>query len=302
MKAIMMAGGFGTRLRPLTCNIPKPMVPVANRPMMEHIIRLLKENGFDDLIIMLYYQPEVIIGHFGDGSAFGVKIQYLRPQADLGTAGCVKFAESQLDEPFLVISADLLTDFNLKAVVKAHREKKAIATLLLTRVANPLSYGVVIVDENSAIKRFLEKPSWGEVFSDTVNTGIYMLDPRVLEHIPKNETFDFSKDLFPSLLQQKLPLFGHIASGYWKDVGDLSEYRLAHYDLLESWPTSVLPGKTHKRGEGEAIYPEGVTVHAQATLSKAKSFSVKGCKVGEGAKLSRCSIGSGVIHRRRRAA
>ena len=140
-----MAGGFGTRLRPLTCNIPKPMVPMANRPMMEHIVRLLKENGFDDLIIMLYYQPEVIIGYFGDGSAFGVRIQYLRPQADLGTAGCIKFAESQLNEPFLVISGDLLTDFKLKAVVAAHRQKKAIATMVLTRVANPLPFGVIIV-------------------------------------------------------------------------------------------------------------------------------------------------------------
>src|SRR6185295_17502008 len=139
--------------------IPKPMVPMANRPMMEHIIRLLKDNGFDDLIVMLYYQPEVIIGHFGDGSAFGVKIQYLRPQADLGTAGCIKFAESQLDEPFLVISGDLLTNFKLKSIVAAHREKKAIATMVLTRVANPLSFGVIIVDEKGAVQRFLEKPS-----------------------------------------------------------------------------------------------------------------------------------------------
>src|SRR5579872_5250430 len=141
MKAIIMARGFGTRLRPLTVNIPKPMVPMANKPMMEHIVRLLKENGFDDLIVMLYYQPEIIIRHFGDGSAFGVKIEYLRPQADLGTAGCVKFAEKHLDDSFLVISGDLLTDFDLKAIVEAHRKKKAMATLVLTRVASPLEYG-----------------------------------------------------------------------------------------------------------------------------------------------------------------
>src|SRR5262249_30887203 len=161
----------------------------------EHIIRLLKEHGFDDLIIMLYYQPDVIISYFGDGSAYGVRIQYLRPQEDLGTAGCVKFAESMLNEPFLVISGDVLTDFNLKSVVTAHQKTKAMATLVLTRVANPLSYGVVIVDEHNAVQRFLEKPSWGEVFSDTVNTGIYMLDPAVLEHIPKQQSYDFSKDL-----------------------------------------------------------------------------------------------------------
>src|SRR5215470_11312784 len=133
MKAIIMAGGFGTRLRPLTVNIPKPMVPMANKPMMEHIIRLLKQNGFDELVVMLYYQPEVIIGHFGDGAAFGVHIDYLRPQSDLGTAGCVKFAEKHLKDTFLVISGDLLTDFNLKAALAAHRKKKSPATLVLTR-------------------------------------------------------------------------------------------------------------------------------------------------------------------------
>jgi mannose-1-phosphate guanylyltransferase / phosphomannomutase len=296
VKAIMMAGGFGTRLRPLTSNIPKPMVPMANRPMMEHIIRLLKENGFDDLLIMLYYQPDVIISHFGDGSAFGVKIQYLRPQADLGTAGCIKFAESQLKEPFLVISADLLTDFNLKAVLSAHRQKKALATLVLTRVANPLSYGVVIVDENNAVQRFLEKPSWGEVFSDTVNTGIYMLDPEVLTHIPEGRAYDFSKDLFPRLLEQKQPLFGYVAKGYWKDVGDLSEYRLAHYDLLESWPSSVLPGKAHKRGDAEVFYGEGTQVHPKAVF-EGKVLLGKGCRVEEGAKITRSTLGNGVVVR-----
>src|SRR6185437_2609452 len=184
MKALIMAGGFGTRLRPLTVNIPKPMVPMVNRPMMEHIVRLLKENGFDDLLVMLYYQPEVIIRHFGDGSAYGVKIEYLRPQSDLGTAGCIRFAQKYLDESFLVISGDLLTDFSLKEALAAHRKKKAMATLVLTRVPNPLEYGVVIVNEDNRIQRFLEKPSWGEVFSDTINTGIYLLEPSVLDHIP----------------------------------------------------------------------------------------------------------------------
>src|SRR5580692_10157692 len=139
MKAIVMAGGFGTRLRPLTCNVPKPMVPMGNVPMMEHIIRLLKKNGFDDLIVMLYYQPDVIVSHFGDGSAYGVKIEYLRPEADLGTAGCIKFAEKSLRDTFLVISGDLLTDFDLKKALDSHRKKEALATLVLTRVTNPLA-------------------------------------------------------------------------------------------------------------------------------------------------------------------
>src|ERR1019366_3211115 len=227
MKAIIMAGGFGTRLRPLTINIPKPMVPMTNKPMMEHIVRLLKENGFHELLVMLYYQPDAIIRHFGDGTAYGVKIEYLRPPSDLGTAGCVKFAERHLKDTFLVISGDLLTDFDLKSALASHRKNKAAATVVLTRSSNPLAFGVVIIDEAGRIQRFLEKPSWGEVFSDTINTRIYLFKPSVLSEIPADRSFDFSKNLFPVLLTQKALLYGHIAEGYWKDVGDLMEYRLA---------------------------------------------------------------------------
>jgi mannose-1-phosphate guanylyltransferase / phosphomannomutase len=296
MKAIIMAGGFGTRLRPLTVNIPKPMVPMANRPMMEHIVTLLNANGFDDLIVMLYYQPEIIIRYFGDGSAHGVKIQYLRPQADLGTAGCIKFAEKYLDDTFLVISGDLLTDFNLKAVLAAHRKKKAMASLVLTRVPNPLEYGVVIVDENKKIQRFLEKPSWGEVFSDTINTGIYMLEPSVLEHIPKERSFDFSKNLFPLLLNAKAPMFGHIAEGYWKDVGDLSEYRLAHYDLLDNQVKTKLPGHSVKVGEGELLIGEGNHVDPKVVCD-GRAMLGNGCRIEERVKLSNCVIGNRVTVR-----
>lgn len=296
MRAIIMAGGFGTRLRPLTCNIPKPMVPMGNRPMLEHIVRLLKENGFDDLLVMLYYQPEVIIRYFGDGAAFGVRIHYLRPQADLGTAGCVKFAEEFLSDSFLVISGDLLTNFNLKAILAAHRQRKALATLVLTRVANPLSYGVVIVDENYRIQRFLEKPSWGEVFSDTINTGIYLLEPQALEHIPKGRHFDFSKNLFPLLLNTQAPLYGYVAEGYWKDVGDLSEYRLAHYDLLEGAVKVHGPGRSHKRGEGEVMVGEGTHLSSHV-LIEGKVIIGEGCRIEERVKLSRCVIGHKVTLR-----
>lgn len=293
MRAIIMAGGFGTRLRPLTVNIPKPMVPMANRPMMEHIVTLLKENGFDELLVMLYYQPDIIIRHFGDGSAWGVKIEYLRPQADLGTAGCIKFAEKYLTDTFLVISGDLLTDFNLKAALAAHKKKKAQATLVLTRVTNPLEYGVVIVNEEGQIQRFLEKPSWGEVFSDTVNTGIYLLEPSVLGHIPPDRSFDFSKNLFPLLLNFKAPLYGHISEGYWKDVGDLSEYRLGHYDLLDHRVKAVLPGKKKKVGEATLWLGENSKVSSKAIL-EGHVLIGEGCHVEPRAKLSNCVIGNRV--------
>ena len=296
MKAILMAGGFGTRLRPLTINTPKPMVPMGNRPMMEHIVQLLKENGFDDLIVMLYYQPEVIIRHFGDGAAFGVKIQYLRPQADLGTAGCIKYAEKWLDNTFLVISGDLLTDFDLKSVVAAHRQTKATASLVLTRVTNPLEYGVVIVDDTNRIQRFLEKPSWGEVFSDTINTGIYLLEPSVLKEIPAERSFDFSKNLFPLLLEQQVPMFGHILKGYWKDVGDLSEYRLAHYDLLDNNVRATINGTSEKMGNGTLISGRGTHI-APKVVFEGRVLLGDGCSIGEQATLSNCVLGNNVTIR-----
>jgi mannose-1-phosphate guanylyltransferase/phosphomannomutase len=294
MKAIIMAGGFGTRLRPLTINTPKPMVPMGNKPMMEHIVRLLKSNGFDDLLIMLYYQPDVIIRHFGDGSAYGVRIDYLRPQADLGTAGCIKFAEKYLNQTFLVISGDVLTDFNLKAALAAHQKKKAVATLVLTRVANPLEYGVVIVNEDNQIQRFLEKPSWGEVFSDTINTGIYILEPGVLDHIPKERSFDFSKNLFPLLLNFQAPLYGHVAEGYWKDVGDLSEYRQGHYDLLDRRLVAQLPGHRKKMGEGEAHVGDGTQIHSSVQI-EGRVLLGDGCRIEERVKLRNCVLGNRVI-------
>src|SRR5262249_46790652 len=168
MKPVVMAGGFGTRLRPLTAHLPKPLVPVGNVPIMEHIVRLLKRHGFTDLAVLLYFLPDTITGHFGDGSAWGVNMTYVTPTADLGTAGGVKFAVGESDEAVLVVSADVLTDFNLAEAVTFHRSKDAEATMVLTRVEQPLAYGIVITDEEGRVLRFLEKPAWGEVFSDTI--------------------------------------------------------------------------------------------------------------------------------------
>ena len=164
MKALIMAGGFGSRLRPLTTHVPKPMVPMGNVPIMEHTVRLLRRHGFTELQALLYFLPETITGHFGDGSRFGVTLDYVTPTEDLGTAGAVKFAVGASREPILVISGDVLTDFDLGAAVAFHRGHRAEATLVLTRVQHPLPYGIVITDEAGRITRFLEKPGWGEVF------------------------------------------------------------------------------------------------------------------------------------------
>src|SRR6266540_2323425 len=195
-----MAGGFGTRLRPLTAHLPKPVVPVGNIPIMEHMVRLLKRHGFTDLSVLLYFLPDSITSYFGDGGRWGVKLTYVTPTADLGTAGAVKFAVGDADEPVLVVSADVLTDIDLAGAVAFHRARGAEATMVLTRVEQPLAYGIVITDEEGRVLRFLEKPSWGEVFSDTINTGIYLLEPSVFPAIPAGRSYDFGKELFPALL------------------------------------------------------------------------------------------------------
>ncbi len=260
MQAVIMAGGFGTRLRPLSCNIPKPMVPMVNRPMLFHIIELLKKHGFTDLTMMLYFQPDVITEYFGDGSKFGVKIRYLRPEGDLGTAGSVKFAQKHINGTFLVISGDVLTDFDLTKAVEYHKHKKAAATMILTRVPNPLQFGVVIAGADGKIERFLEKPSWGEVFSDTINTGIYVLEPKVFDNVPAEKSVDFSKDLFPALLKEDKGLFGYTAEGYWKDVGNLDEYRLGHYDVLENKLKISIAGRAVKVGGKEIMVGENTKI------------------------------------------
>src|SRR5512138_962274 len=233
MKAVIMAGGFGTRIQPLTSSLPKPMIPLFNRPIMLHIVELLKNHGITDLVMLLYHQPLVIKNFFRDGSEFGVKITYVTPLEDMGTAGAVKCAEKYLDERFVIISGDLLTDFNLEKVIAFHADHRAKATITLTSVKDPLQFGVVITDKEKRIIQFLEKPGWGEVISDTINTGIYVLEPEVLQYIPEGENFDFSQDLFPLLLEKNEPLFGYPAKGYWRDIGNTDSYREAHHDIFK---------------------------------------------------------------------
>ncbi|MEO0375248.1 MAG: sugar phosphate nucleotidyltransferase, partial [Cyanobacteria bacterium P01_A01_bin.17] len=233
MRAVLMAGGEGTRLRPLTCDLPKPMVPILNRPIAEHIVNLLKRHQIYEIIATLFYLPDVMRDYFRDGSQFGVQMTYAVEEAQpLGTAGCVKNISALLTDTFLVISGDCVTDFNLSDAIAFHKERGSKATLVLARVPNPMEFGVVITDEQQRICRFLEKPSSSEIFSDTVNTGIYILEPDVLNYLPSDEATDFSHDLFPLLLEKGEPLYGYVAEGYWCDVGSLESYREAQYDAL----------------------------------------------------------------------
>ena len=219
MQAVIMAGGEGSRLRPLTSNVPKPMLPVANRPLMEHIVNLLRRHHFADVVATVQFLPSVIRNYFGDGSDLGVSLSYSTEEAPLGTAGSVLNAAELLSGTFLVISGDALTDLDLGAAVAFHRRRGAAATLVLKRMRDPLEFGIVITAEDGRIERFLEKPTWGQVFSDTINTGIYVIEPEVLDLIPPGQPFDFSSELFPAMVDKGLPLFGYETDSYWTDVG-----------------------------------------------------------------------------------
>jgi mannose-1-phosphate guanylyltransferase/phosphomannomutase len=262
VKAVIMAGGEGTRLRPLTSNLPKPMLPLANQPMMERIVRLLKDHGFDEIVVTVAFLANAIRTYFGDGSEFGVRMVYATEESPLGTAGSVRNAMDELTERFLVISGDVLTDIDLSAVVQFHEERKSIATIALKAMENPLEFGIVITRPDGSIERFLEKPTWGQVFSDTINTGIYVLEPEIFEYIPEGQV-DFSAEVFPALLEAAKPLYGYVSEGYWEDVGNLEAYTKAHQDVLDGKVDVDVPG--FRMGEGVWL-GEGAEIHPSVNI------------------------------------
>ena len=258
-----MAGGEGTRLRPMTSNQPKPLLPVANRPVMEHVLRLLRRHGFDETVVTVQFLASLVRTYFGDGEELGMHLRYATEQTPLGTAGSVANAEDALrDAAFLVISGDALTDIDLGELVLAHQATGALVTACLTRVSDPVDFGVVVQDDDGRIERFLEKPTWGQVLSDTVNTGIYVMEPEVFRYVERGRPVDWSGDVFPALLAAGAPLYGHVAEGYWEDVGSLDSYRRANVDVLrrrvdvEIDGFEVAPGVWI--GEGAEIDPDAV--------------------------------------------
>lgn len=293
MKAVIMAGGFGTRIHPLTISLPKPMIPLINRPIMEHIVNLLKKHGITELVLLLFHQPEIIKKYFGDGSEYGVRITYVTPLEDYGTAGAVKAAARHLDERFMIISGDLLTDFDLSQVIAFHEEKQAKATITLTSVTDPLQFGVVITDKESRITKFLEKPGWGEVFSDTINTGIYILEPEVLDLIPEEENRDWAKDVFPKLLENGDDLFGCDMQGYWADIGNPEAYLEACQDICKGKVTVQITEPALDTDGRIHISPDAI-VDEQATLSGmvvlGDNTMIKG-----NAQLTNCVIGRNCV-------
>ena len=286
MKAVVMAGGEGTRLRPLTSNQPKPMVPIVGKPCMEHIIELLRGYGFDDVIVTVAFLPQAIRSYFGDGESLGVNIEYSVEESPLGTAGSVGLAGDKLDETFLVISGDALCDFDLGGLVEFHKQKGAAVTVGLKSVENPLEFGIVVTDEEGRIERFLEKPSWGQVFSDTINTGVYVLEPEVLEHVPTDRPYDFSKELLPLLLEMGRPLYGMAMEGYWQDIGNLDQYRQANFDALDEQVSLNVPGI---RLRGNVWLGEGVELDDLDQVEGPALIS-NYCRVAPGAQVGPYSV------------
>ncbi len=254
VQAIIMAGGEGTRLRPLTCDVPKPLVPVLDKPVMEYALQLLRRHGITEIGATLFYLPERITQHFGDGADWGVSMRYWQEQKPVGTAGSVLMAKDDLDETFVVLSGDGLTDCDLSRALDFHRQSGAVATLVMKRVPVPLEYGVVITEGGGRVRRFVEKPGWGEVFSDTVNTGIYILQREVLDMVPAGQSYDFGRDLFPLLVAQKKPVFGWVMDGYWCDIGNQEAYVQAQVDFLQG--RVALDAAMQPDEEGRYIAPD----------------------------------------------
>ncbi|MEP6757467.1 MAG: mannose-1-phosphate guanyltransferase [Chthonomonadales bacterium] len=301
MKAVVMAGGEGTRLRPLTSNRPKPLSPVLNRPIMEHIILLLKKHGITEIVVTLHYLADEIEGYFGDGSDLGVKLFYSVEDTPLGTAGSVKQAEELLkDEAFVIVSGDALTDIDLTAAIEFHKKKKSLATIVLSHVPNPLEFGVVISDDEGRIRRFLEKPSWGEVFSDTVNTGMYILEPEVFDYMEPARSYDWSQHIFPEILREEEALYGYIMPDYWCDIGNLNQYRESQYTVLDGQTGVTIPGVGKDgvwMGSGTEISPEA---HIIAPVVLGRNCKIKaGASIGPYAVIGDNAIieEGAIIHR-----
>ena len=323
MKAVIIAGGSGTRLRPLTYNTPKPMVPLFNKPFLQYQLELLKRHGITEVIINLHYLSAVIKEYFGDGSELGLKITYSLEDKPLGTAGAVKLAEEYFDdEPLLVFNGDILTDLDLSALIAFHQEKKARATITMIRVTDPTAYGLIFTEDDGQVNRFLEKPSWDEATVDTVNAGIYVLDPSVFRYVPRNEAYSFERGLFPLLLQLNERVYGYTTDAYWLDIGSPVKYLQAHTDILMDrvkveldaerqpgnvWvgkdvdidPTAEIRGpvylgdrtKVRKRAKIKefSILNAGVCVDDKAVLEHA--LIGEGSTIGEEAQLTRCIVG-----------
>lgn len=305
LKAIIMAGGKGTRLMPISALAPKPMTRLLGKPLLEHLVSLLRENGFTQLCLTLGHKPEIIKNHFGDGSAFGVAICYAVEGEPLGTAGGVRACEDFIDgEDFLVISGDAACDFNLRSLFDSHISTKSDVTMALCPHPQPLRYGTVVTDRDGRVISFIEKPGWSRVVTDLVNTGIYVISPHVMDLVPRGESFDFARDLFPRLLKRGYLMTGIPMEGYWCDIGDAESYRKSCMDALDgTLRADPYPGDFVFAGRGIFRMEKDTIVSAPSVISREAlieegvviehSVIHAGSRVGAGSTVRDCVIDGG---------
>ena len=280
MKAVILVGGKATRLEPLTSNIPKAIVPVLNTPFLEHVIRYLARHQIKDIILAQGHLAQPIESYLGDGSQFGVKLSYVLEDTPRGTAGAIKNAERYLDETFLVLNGDIFTDLDITAMIDCHRERKAKATIALTPVDDPTSYGLVETDSEGRVTRFLEKPSWSEVTTNMINAGTYILEHDVLSQIQPRTKVSIEHETFPLLLAQGGPVYAYSSSAYWIDVGTPERYLQLHRDLLSNKcrQYAFAPGE-------EVLVGEQSHIHSTAQI-KGPVVIGANCSIGHQVKLT----------------
>jgi len=291
MKAILLAGGKGTRLRPLTIHTPKPIVPIFNRPFLHYQLDLLKHVAeIDEVILSLNYQPRRIEEIFGDGGDSGLAIKYVVEPAPLGTAGAVRYAGESLHESVVVFNGDVLTTVDLAAVIALHRERKARATIVLTPVENPSAYGLVETDEHANIRRFLEKPNPDEITCDTINAGIYVLEPDTFDRIPKDTPWSIERSFFPSLIERGETFVAYTYRGYWIDIGTAEKYMQVHRDIMDGKYQASALGSPHAPWiSPDARIEDGATVEGPC-------FIDEGAVVKAGARIGPYSVIGKQVH------
>jgi NDP-sugar pyrophosphorylase family protein len=300
MKAILLAGGKGTRLRPLTVHTPKPIVPIFNRPFLHYQIDLLKQvPEIDEVILSLNYQPRRIEDVFGDGAEVGLKIRYVVEPTPLGTGGAVRYAGESLTESVVVFNGDVLTQIDLAAVIRLHRERAAKATIVLTPVPNPSAYGLVETNADGSVRRFLEKPKPDEITCDTINAGIYVLEPETFDRIPRDTEWSIERSYFPSLIERGETFVAHTCRGYWIDIGTPDKYAQVHRDIMDgrfAAPPFGASGSASVVEAGSRV-DDGATVEAPVfidegavvkTGARIGPYTVIGrqCRIEEGAAVS----------------